>query len=52
MNDNIAIRVDNVTKKFKVYLDKGVYLKERVLFKQRSRYEDEREGPRGDTQAA
>lgn len=40
MNDNIAIRVDNVTKKFKVYLDKGVYLKERVLFKKRSRYEE------------
>ncbi len=40
MNDNIAIRVEDVTKKFKVFLDKGVYLKERVLFKNRSRYEE------------
>lgn len=40
MNDNLAIRVDNVAKEFKVYFDKGVYLKERVLFRQRSRYEE------------
>ena len=39
-NDGVAIRVDNITKRFKVYLDKGVYLKERVLFKNRNRYEE------------
>ncbi len=39
-DDDVAIRVENITKKFKVYLDKGVYLKERVLFHQRNRYEE------------
>ena len=39
-DDGVAIRVDNITKKFKVFLDKGVYLKERVLFRQRNRYEE------------
>ncbi len=39
-DDGVAIRVENITKRFKVYLDKGVYLKERVLFKNRNRYEE------------
>ena len=38
--DNIAIRVEHVSKHFKVYFDKGVYLKERVLFQNRNRYEE------------
>ena len=40
MDDSIAIRVEHVSKEFKVYLDKGVNLKERVLFKNRRRYEE------------
>lgn len=39
-DDGVAIRVENITKRFKVFLDKGVYLKERVLFKNRNRYEE------------
>ncbi len=35
-----AIEVTNVTKKFKVYLDKGSQLKERLLFRKRNRYEE------------
>ena len=35
-----AIIVKDVTKKFKVFLDKGVELKERLLFKNRNRYEE------------
>ena len=37
---DIAIEVRNVTKSFKVYLDKGAQLKERLLFRKRSRYEE------------
>ena len=35
-----AIKVENVTKKFKVYLDKGHTLKEKTLFKKRRSYEE------------
>ena len=35
-----VIKVDHVSKKFKLYLDKGVYLKERLLFRNRRRYEE------------
>lgn len=38
-NEN-AIEVKDVTKSFKVYLDKGSQLKERLLFRKRSRYEE------------
>lgn len=34
------IKVQNVTKKFKLYHDKGATLKEKVLFKNRSSYEE------------
>lgn len=40
MNDNTAIHVEHVSKHFKVFLDKGVYLKERALFRSRNRYEE------------
>jgi ABC-2 type transport system ATP-binding protein len=47
MNQNeIVIDVQNITKKFKIYLDKGSQLKERLLFRSRNRYE-EREVLRG-----
>jgi len=39
MKPENAIEVTGVTKKFKVYYDKGSSLKERVLFKNRSRHE-------------
>ena len=35
-----AIEVQNITKSFKIYLDKGSQLKERVLFRGRNRYEE------------
>jgi len=35
-----SIRVDHVSKKFRVYLDKGSSLKERALFRERNRYEE------------
>ena len=38
--NEIAIEVRDVTKSFKVYLDKGSQLKERILFRKRSRYEE------------
>ncbi|HNZ97978.1 ABC transporter ATP-binding protein [Ruminococcus sp.] len=38
-NENV-IEVRGVTKSFKVYLDKGSQLKERLLFRKRSRYEE------------
>ena len=38
--NDMAIEVRNVTKSFKVYLDKGAQLKERLLFRKRSRYEE------------
>ncbi len=34
-----AIEVNNITKNFKVYLDKGAQLKERLLFRKRNKYE-------------
>ena len=40
MHSENAIEVRNVTKKFKVYLDKGSQLKERLLFRSRNRYEE------------
>lgn len=40
MNKDNAIEVKNVKKKFKVYYDKGNQLKERLLFKNRNRYEE------------
>lgn len=41
MNQNeIAIDVRDVTKKFKIYMDKGSQLKERLLFRSRNRYEE------------
>lgn len=35
-----AIEVKNITKKFKIYYDKGSQLKERLLFRERNRYEE------------
>lgn len=40
MEKGNAIEVKNVTKHFKVYLDKGTQLKERLLFMKRNRYEE------------
>lgn len=40
MNSENAIEVRNVKKKFKVYYDKGRSLKEKVLFRNRNRYEE------------
>ncbi len=40
MDRENAIEVKNVRKKFRVYYDKGSELKERLLFRNRSRYED------------
>lgn len=40
MKDENAIEVRNLTKKFKVYFDKGSSLKERILFRNRNRYEE------------
>ena len=39
MKSDNSIEVNNVKKSFKVYLDKGSTMKERVLFKNRRRYE-------------
>lgn len=39
MNAENAIEVKNVKKKFKVYYDKGRSIKEKVLFRNRNRYE-------------
>lgn len=39
MDREIAISVKNITKTFKVYFDKGASLKEKILFKNRNRYE-------------
>ena len=38
--EDVAIRVSHVSKKFKVYFDKSVFLKERVLFQNRNRHEE------------
>jgi len=35
-----VIKVENVEKSFRVFYDKGRSLKERLLFKQRRRYEE------------
>ena len=40
MKEENAIEVRNVTKKFKVYLDKGHTIKEKVLFSSRRKYEE------------
>lgn len=40
MKDCNAIEVTNVTKKFKIYFDKGKMLKEKVLFWKRNKYEE------------
>lgn len=40
MQPGNAIEVKDVKKKFKVYLDKGSQLKERLLFRSRNRYEE------------
>ena len=40
MKPENTIEVRDVTKKFKVYLDKGSQLKERLLFHERNRYEE------------
>lgn len=40
MKQGNAIEVKNLTKKFKVYLDKGNQLKERLLFRSRNKYEE------------
>ena len=37
--DELAISVQDLTKKFKIYYDKGNQLKERLLFRKRSRYD-------------
>ena len=40
MNSDNAIEVRDIVKSFRVYLDKGNTLKEKVLFKKRRRYEE------------
>lgn len=40
MENNIAIRVDNISKHFKVYFDKAPTIKERFLFSKRRKYEE------------
>ncbi len=39
MTEDTVISVENVKKSFKVYLDKGTTLKEKLLFSKRNRYE-------------
>lgn len=39
-NNDIAISVKSLKKSFKVYFDKGQSFKERLLFRERNRYED------------
>lgn len=39
MSNEYAIEVENISKDFKVYIDKGSQLKEKVLFHNRNRYE-------------
>ncbi len=39
VNGDVAIRVDNVSKSFKVYPDKGKTFKDKVLFAKRNKYE-------------
>ena len=40
MENKVVIRVSNVSKRFKLYLDKGSMLKERLLFRNRRSYEE------------
>lgn len=40
MKSEYAIEVNNITKSFKVYLDKGRTIKEKILFQKRRRYEE------------
>lgn len=40
--NDIAIDVNNITKSFKVFPDKGSQLKERLLFRKRNRFEERR----------
>lgn len=40
MNPENAIEVENITKSFKVYLDKGNTIKEKILFSNRRHYEN------------
>lgn len=40
MDKSAAIEVDNISKRFKVYLDKGTSLKEKILFGKRRFYEE------------
>jgi len=40
MDEKYAIEVNDITKKFKVYYDKGAQLKEKLLFRGRNRYEE------------
>lgn len=40
MEENISIRVENISKHFKVYYDKAITMKERLLFSKRRRYEE------------
>lgn len=42
MDKNIAIRVNNISKHFKVFFDKGFTMKEVLLFRNRRRYEERR----------
>ena len=39
MNNEVVIEVKNVSKKFKVFIDKGHTIKEKVLFNKRRKYE-------------
>ena len=38
--NEIVIDVKNMTKKFRIYMDKGSQLKERLIFRKRNRYEE------------
>lgn len=40
MNSEFAIEVKNVKKKFKVYIDKGNSMKEKILFRNRNQYQN------------
>lgn len=40
MNNQNAIEANEITKKFRVYYDKGRTIKEKILFKNRNKYED------------
>ena len=39
MKNDVVIEVKDVTKSFKIYTDKGKMLKERILFRNRNRFE-------------